>query len=213
MDISPQGTPSPQSARSHTPFNGLQPPSKHVRPALVPFTPADQDCFEHRIAAITASAGLPLSWVENIEWLAFCKDFIPAATLPSRKVVTSRIIPQLVAMKDDGAKLLCKEKNAMLQCDGWDTKTQKHLVAFMLTAMRQTYPLQLLDTTAEQKTADLLLEHMDQSIRVAEKDWRVKVVGLTSDALGESRKARMDLLKKYPHLVIPDCYAHQVAVS
>ena len=43
-----------------------------------------------------------------------------------------------------------------------------------------------------------------------EQEWLVTVIALTSDASGESRKARNLLIKAFPALVAPDCYAHQV---
>lgn len=41
--------------------------------------------------------------------------------------------------------------------------------------------------------------------------WKVKVIAVTSDASGESRKARTLLVKEMLQLVAPDCYAHQVS--
>ncbi|KAK0209433.1 hypothetical protein IW262DRAFT_1235069, partial [Armillaria fumosa] len=54
---------------------------------------SDQAQFEERIVHLTASAGFSLSWVENPEWIAFCEDFLPAAKVPSCKVVTNRLLP------------------------------------------------------------------------------------------------------------------------
>lgn len=47
-------------------------------------------------------------------------------------------------------------------------------------------------------------------IGILESEWKVKVVAFTTDASGESRKARKMLLGRFPHLVCPDCFAHQV---
>ena len=41
--------------------------------------------------------------------------------------------------------------------------------------------------------------------------WDINVVAFTTDASEESRKARKMLLACFPHLVCPDCYAHQVS--
>ena len=41
--------------------------------------------------------------------------------------------------------------------------------------------------------------------------WDVNVVAFTTNASGESKKARKMLLARFPHLVCPDCYAHQVS--
>jgi len=45
--------------------------------------PEFQRKFEERIARLTVSAGLPLSWVNNPEWIDFINDFLPSARSPS----------------------------------------------------------------------------------------------------------------------------------
>ena len=55
-----------------------------------------------------------------------------------------------------------------------------------------------------------LLKLLEEVITEAETVWRVKVVAVCTDASGESRKARKLLKAKFPRLVTPDCYAHQV---
>jgi hypothetical protein len=51
---------------------------------------------------------------------------------------------------------------------------------------------------------------MIDAINIVEKDWKIKVNAVTSDASGESRKARRLLGAQHRNLVTPDCYAHQV---
>ena len=63
----------------------------------------------------------------------------------------------------------------------------------------------------ERKTADNLFQLMVEVIGQLASEWKVTVTAFTTDASGESRKARNMLLARYPHLVCPDCYAHQVS--
>jgi hypothetical protein len=51
---------------------------------------------------------------------------------------------------------------------------------------------------------------MVEVIEHLRSEWGVTVVAFTTDASGESRKARKMLLAQFPHLVCPDCFAHQV---
>lgn len=62
----------------------------------------------------------------------------------------------------------------------------------------------------EKKTAENLLALMIKIMQELKDDWGVEVIAFTTDASGESLKARKLLGKKFPHLVVPDCYAHQV---
>lgn len=43
-----------------------------------------------------------------------------------------------------------------------------------------------------------------------ERNWNVTVVAITSDAGGEALKGRKMARSKHPHLVVPDCFGHQV---
>ena len=43
-----------------------------------------------------------------------------------------------------------------------------------------------------------------------EVNWNIRVVAITSDAGGEALKGRKMAHRKYPHLVTPDCFGHQV---
>lgn len=53
---------------------------------------------------------------------------------------------------------------------------------------------------------------MLEVIKILEHDWGVTVIGFTTDASGEARKARRLLQKRIPRLVTPDCWAHQVSI-
>lgn len=82
------------------------------------------------------------------------------------------------------------------------------LIAKIRTSKIHT--LRVHDSSVAPKTSDKLLALLESVIGEAEKDWGVRVVAVCTDASGESRKARKLLKIKLPHLVTPDCYAHQV---
>ena len=76
--------------------------------------------------------------------------------------------------------------------------------------VKQIYTVWVHDAHSEDKTADKLLEHLLSVIEEVETAWGCHVVAVCSDASGESQKAQRLLQEKFPHLVTPDCYAHQV---
>ena len=65
--------------------------------------------------------------------------------------------------------------------------------------------------SGERKTAELFLKQVEDIIEILKTEWQVNVVAFTSDASGESRKARKLLREKCPWIVTLDCYAHQVS--
>src|ERR1700728_3024066 len=51
---------------------------------------------------------------------------------------------------------------------------------------------------------------LEEVIATVQDDWGAIVVAIVTDASGECRKARRLLGRKYPHIVVLDCYRHQV---
>lgn len=68
------------------------------------------------------------------------------------------------------------------------------------------------DASSERKTAENLLAVIAKVRTMLEETWGVFVIAVTSDASGESRKARQLCARENPELMIPDCYAHQVSI-
>ncbi len=103
------------------------------RPGEHLVTPFSQGLFETYIARITASAGLPLRWVENPQWLNFLSIFLPQAVPVSRKVLTKRLLPeqhrQYLSQVIDNIRGL----DVTLQCDGWSGLNTHHYIAFRVT--------------------------------------------------------------------------------
>ena len=209
-----------RSASSHT-------LSRHAT-ALEPWNPGKQERFESRIARITAAANFPLAWIENPEVLAFFDEFIPGAKVPTRKVLTNRIIPAEVDKLRRQAMKNVSGSEVTIQCDGWTALNTHHYIAFMMTTstrqeslvidlfppfahvILQVYTIQVHDASSEGKTAENLLALILMVKNTVEKDWGVTVVAVTSDASGESSKARRLTVKSHRELVVPDCYGHQV---
>lgn len=106
-------------------------------PVQVSWSDSQHARFEWWIARLTASCGFPLSWVENPIWLAFCAEYIPQAIVPSRKVLTKRIIPTEVKRLRASHCAKWVGNFAMLQQDGWTGMNHHHFSAFMTTIARQ----------------------------------------------------------------------------
>ncbi|KAF9232801.1 ribonuclease H-like domain-containing protein [Melanogaster broomeanus] len=106
-----------------------------------------------------------------------------------------------------------------LQTDGWTGINSHHLLAFMITTSarkltsKKVHTVRVTDVSTEQQTADHLKRIILDVKDSLEKDWKVTVIAITSDASGESRAARKRILVDFPWLMVPDCYAHQKAME
>ena len=97
-----------------------------------------QRVFEIHIARLTAAATLPLSWVDNLEWIDLVHVIFPiTCKSPSQKVLTSRLIPLIVGQYHESAKASSKDQNATIQADGWTGINFHHLLAFMITVKKK----------------------------------------------------------------------------
>ncbi|KIJ19529.1 hypothetical protein PAXINDRAFT_8016 [Paxillus involutus ATCC 200175] len=140
------------------------------------WTPADQADWEVALARLTASVGLPLQWIENLEWKKICDCFLSKAKNLSLKVLTDWIIPEVLNV---------------------------------LKASAQLHTIHVHDASNDPKTVEELLKQMLLAISNIKTEWGATVVACTTDASGESVKAWRLLWQKLPHLVVPDCLAHQ----
>ncbi|EIN04484.1 hypothetical protein PUNSTDRAFT_17540, partial [Punctularia strigosozonata HHB-11173 SS5] len=170
---------------------------------------AMQARFESRIARITASAGLPLSWVDNLEFKAFVEDFIPAARLFSRRTLTSRILPAEVAVNRRSCVSRVKDGECTIAYDAWTGNNQQNLLPFQGHAKGEIFTISVHDISGERKFAINLLPLIEQAYEDAQNIYGVNVVAIVSDAGGDARAAPQMFGRKHPRLVIPDCYAHQ----
>ena len=119
-------------SRRHSTHSGLR-RSQSWQSSAPAWSPEQQKSFENRVARLTASAGLPLSWVDNVEWIDLCAELAPAAKSPSRKTLTRRLLPAAVNELRRDSKARTQGRNATIQADGWTGENHHHLIAFMIT--------------------------------------------------------------------------------
>ena len=70
--------------------------------------------------------------------------------------------------------------------------------------------LNVSDISGEPKTAETLLDIVVKEIKYMVETLLLVVVAWCTDASGESAKMRRLLVRKYPWLVVLDCWGHQV---
>ncbi|TFK17562.1 hypothetical protein FA15DRAFT_604826 [Coprinopsis marcescibilis] len=145
--------------------------------------------LEQKLGELTISANLPLSWVDNPQFLSFMDCFILQA-----KAVTRRSL---------------NGSSVTLQADGWTGINHCHIIAFMLGINGKVYTVDIIDVTNEHKTADHFLKQLQDAYENAEKEMGVHIICIMTDASGEAAKARCMFKNIYPHVIVLDCYAHQ----
>lgn len=171
-----------------------------------------QTRLENGLARLTASANLPLRWIENPELQAIFAEFFPSARLISRKRLTNVIIPRVLGEQRIGAQRFTRGQESTVQGDGWSGGGHRHWQGFVLAVRGRDFPVRLVDTSAERKTAQELLKHVRAVLESVESEssWKSKVAAFVSDNGGESKAVRRLIRNERTNLVVLPCYAHQV---
>ncbi|TFK16929.1 hypothetical protein FA15DRAFT_571127, partial [Coprinopsis marcescibilis] len=173
------------------------------------WTSRDQQELEQKLGELTISANLPLSWVDNPQFLSFMDRFIPQAKAVTRRVLAGRIIPNLAKKARESVYKSLNGSSVTLQADGWTGINHRHIIAFMVGINGKVYTVDVIDVTNERKTADHFLKQLQDAYEKAEKEMGVRIICITTDASGEAAKARRMFKNIYPHVIVLDCYAHQ----
>ena len=66
--------------------------------------------------------------------------------------------------------------------------------------------------SAERKTAANLLVLLENVIAMVQDEWGAIVIVIVTDASGECCKAQWFLGRKYPYIIVLDCYGHQACI-
>jgi hypothetical protein len=117
-------------------------------------------------------------------------------------------------VQNDGWSNLRKHKlQAMLfLMNGKVCQFNDYSVQFLVSNREQTYLSSVHDVLAECKTADNLLKLMIREKKKIEDELKLRLVGWVSDAGSDLKKAQKMLQQMFPHLIVLDCWAHQVGV-
>ncbi|KII90039.1 hypothetical protein PLICRDRAFT_76459, partial [Plicaturopsis crispa FD-325 SS-3] len=110
----------------------------------------------------------------------------------------------------EGMKPAVRGKVATGQCDGWKSNTKTSLIASMMNVEYKPYLLNTVNVTTLPKTAETLLDIVLKELTYCWTVLHLIVVAWCTDASGESAKMRRLLVRKYPFLVVVDCWCHQV---
>ncbi|THU98904.1 hypothetical protein K435DRAFT_720273, partial [Dendrothele bispora CBS 962.96] len=96
------------------------------------------------------------------------------------------------------------------QCDGWKNVAKSSLITSMVNTEYNPFLLGVEDVSSKPKTAQTLLEIVVREMKEIQDVFKVILVAWCTDASGESAKMRRDLRKKFPWIVVLDCWAHQI---
>lgn len=183
-----------------------------------------QKHFETWIACLTASAGLPLALVDNIKFIVLISEFIPTVKPPSWKVLTKWLISATIDELHAKAKSSVSCHEATIEADGWTSQNNHHPIAMMITVHSEASLIlnifvSLSLTSAYRFTlSTCMVPHENERLLkiylICSKIYPGCWAQLGCSGCGCSHRCIRRVMKsmgqKFSHIVVLDCYAHQV---
>ncbi|KAF8593718.1 hypothetical protein BDV93DRAFT_460449 [Ceratobasidium sp. AG-I] len=171
-----------------------------------------QKRFETDLCKLFVANGYPWSSVNNPETHIFYNTWFPEISLPDRHKLSGPILQRQVNAANDSMHDAIKGRIATGMSDGWKNIRRTSLLASMLSVDYKSYTVKVHDITAERKTADNHLKIVLEDIDHCEKEYDIRIIVWVSDAGGDSRAMRVRLHRLRPHILVFDCWAHQVRI-
>ncbi|QRV84724.1 hAT family dimerization protein [Ceratobasidium sp. AG-Ba] len=168
-----------------------------------------QKRFESDLCKLWVANGFPWHAINQPQTQLFFQNWLPEAKLPDRHKLSGDILRQEVELANASMREAVKGRIATGMSDGWKNIKRNYLLASMLSVDYKTYTVKVHDMSARRKTADNHLNAVLADIDEAEK-YGVRVIAWVSDAGGDSRAMRVRLHRMRPHILVFDCWAHQV---
>ncbi|KAL1698415.1 hypothetical protein EV121DRAFT_218242 [Schizophyllum commune] len=153
-----------------------------------------------------------IAWwvVEHPYFLAFFRKWVPGVIVPGRQQLSGRILNEEADKVMASVRSRVQGKHATGACDGWKNVKRDALIASTANVEGEAILLNVSDISGEPKTAETLLDIVVKEIKYMVETLLLVVVAWCTDASGESAKMRRLLVRKYPWLVVLDCWGHQV---
>ena len=157
-----------------------------------PLTFTQEQKFEQLLLDVTVSCGIAFRWIEDPAVKSLFHWLNPMITLPSRKVLSGRILKN--AIDKVSLKLLDNAKNdsfgVTLAFDGWKNIAQQHIFGIVLiTSTGEMIIWKAIDCGGNRGTANEIIRITQQLFTELDQE-NIKINGLVTDSASENASAR-----------------------
>ncbi|PBK94194.1 hypothetical protein ARMGADRAFT_1098847 [Armillaria gallica] len=167
----------------------------------IPFTDEQKEEIYRRFCRATISANLPCRWVEDPEIIKLLLVFRSRAdsVIPSRKVLSGRLLDREYDRVQEELKEEMKGKYVSISSDGWKDNSKNSVTGVDASVNGTAYLIDVQNTTAT----------FEEMIDRAERVYRCIPVDVVTDGDGGSQRGQDLLSTKRPWIFTPPCSSHQ----
>ncbi|CDO68373.1 hypothetical protein BN946_scf184815.g20 [Trametes cinnabarina] len=174
------------------------------------WTEKTQADFTADLCRLFIACNIAWSAIEDPVLRLFFARWVPEARLPSRKVLSERVLDEEARRVTEEMRAEVRAKYATGQCDGWKNVNRDSIVASTINAQYTPWLLNLFDVSAVAKTAQNLFQLIVEEVQYCIEHLSVTLVAYCTDAAGDTKAMRDRLCQRFPWLITIDCWAHQI---
>ncbi|GBC10038.1 hypothetical protein RclHR1_00930016 [Rhizophagus clarus] len=168
--------------------------------------------LEQFLLDVTVSCGLAFQWIKDPAVKSLFNWLNPMITLPSRKVLSGRILKD--ATDKVSTKLLDNAKDdlfgVILAFDGWKNMVRQHIFGIILiTSTGKMIIWKAINCDGNRGTANEIIQITQQLFAELNQE-NIKVNGLVTDSVSENASARKQLQLLYRDKLFLPCFAYQM---
>ncbi|KAK6974145.1 hypothetical protein R3P38DRAFT_2472543, partial [Favolaschia claudopus] len=171
-----------------------------------------QEEFGPDLCRLFVACGWSWNAVDNPQFKIFFQKYLPAAILPSRRILSGRILDQESNKVIQRTRLQIEGKLATYSEDGWSNIAKTHMNTSLLSVDCEPHLLRTHNMTGRPKTGDELFVIVKSDLVYAKETYGVETIAVVTDDGPDGKKMRRLVGEEMPELATFECWAHQISL-
>ncbi|KAK7029256.1 hypothetical protein R3P38DRAFT_2703759, partial [Favolaschia claudopus] len=171
-----------------------------------------QEEFGQDLCRLFVACGWSWNAVENPQFKIFFQKYLPTAILPSRRILSGRILDQESNKVIQRTRLQIEGKLATYSEDGWSNIAKTHMNTSLLSVDCEPHLLRTHNMTGRPKTGDELFDIVKSDLVYAKETYGVETIAVVTDDGPDGKKMRRLVSEEMPELATFECWAHQISL-
>lgn len=166
--------------------------------------------IDEQLVKMLVSEYQPLSLVDNVEFKSFCKLLNSNYELPSRKIISNSLLPQLYNSLEEMVKTKLKDaENIAITTDGWTSINNESYQAITVHFIDSNCKLVSLLIGCRRFNESHTAQNLESEIKKILLEWKInnKIVAMVTDNAANITAAVR--LLQYQHI---PCFAHTLNI-
>jgi hypothetical protein len=167
-----------------------------------------KELLDLQLTRFIVGANLPFRCVTHPEFVKLIRQLRPGYTPADRKTIAGSLLDDLYRKAWHQATKMFNGSMCTLQMDGWTSPSHDPTLVTSVQINGQSFLLEVEDTNGQPHTAEWMATRLLDHVKAVERDFGVKVVGVTTDSASNMKKMKELAAMERPDLLYMPCTAH-----